>query len=103
MTDRYDFILEAGHFNQDGQLEFARLYERRDSSYSDRIIFSRPMLIEAIQKKKKAAIGRRIRGLASTFEIISPVLLSNSPATCLITSIDQSSAQNDTLPGLPFI
>jgi hypothetical protein len=103
MTDRYDFILEAAHLNQTGQIEFFRVYERRDSSYSDRVIFSRPMLVEALQKNKKAAIGRRIRGQASTFEIIAPVYLSDASGTCLTTSLEQSSPQGDTLPGLPYI
>ncbi len=103
MTDRYDFILEAGHFDQSGQLEFARLYERRDSSYSDRVIYTRQMLLEALKKNKKVAIGSRVKRLASTFNISAPVILSSSTESHALVTPDHSSAQTDKLTGLPVI
>lgn len=103
MTERYDLILEAAHFSPNGQLEFARLYERRGPSYSDRVIFTREMLIEALKKNKKAAIGTRVKREASTFEIQSPVYLSSLSSPEVLVTTDGSSESTDSLPGLPYI
>lgn len=102
MTEKIDLVLEAVHFQSSDRLEYVRLYERRDSSYSDRILYSRDQLLSALLKKKKVAIGQRQKGLASTFSVTARVVLTGTIDQPIIT-VEEHETLVDLLPGLPFI
>jgi hypothetical protein len=71
-----DYVIEAVHYASNGRLEYARLYERRGSSYSDRELCDRTRLVNILKSNKRVVTGQRVSGLGSTFKIESKVELS---------------------------
>lgn len=99
---RYDVVIEAAHFSPDGNLQTARIYERRGPTWSDRLLIGRDDLIRRIRKGEKVVIGARKPYLASTFEVIAPVHLAGSPGQEILTSQGENGSQ-DNLPQMPRI
>jgi hypothetical protein len=100
MSEKYDFMIEAIRLTISGQLESARLYQRRGSSYSDRIIFTRLQLLDQLTAGKRIAAGSRQPRLASTFTVIGEIVRCGKENPSLCLSDDPASA--DRLPGIPF-
>jgi hypothetical protein len=100
MTEKYDFMIEAIRMSHSGQLEAARLYQRRGASYSDRIILTRPQLLEQLAAGKRIAAGSRQHRLASTFTVSAEIIRygKEKPVLCLA----EETASADHLPGIPF-
>lgn len=97
---KLDGVVEAVHYAPDGKVAWVRAYERRGSTYSDRILLDRNALIERIKAGKHFFTGQRILLEAGTFEIIHPIRvigLDNHPI--LVTGY--SPASQDTLDGVP--
>ena len=67
MAKKHDGIIEAVRY-RNGQIVMVRAYERRGSSYSDRVLIDRKDLLERIKNGKLFVIGSRKELLASTFE-----------------------------------
>lgn len=98
----YDGIIEAVHYAPDGQVAWVRGYLRRGPTWSDRIIMTRRDLIGEIKGGLNLMIGRRVEGLAGTFEVTHPVkVVSNAGRDVLITTKDGSDC--DQLEGAPVI
>lgn len=70
---KYDGILEAVHLDADGQVEIARIYEKRGAVFSDRFLVSRDELIKRINKGQKFLLGTRIPKTGSVFNTSEPV------------------------------
>jgi len=100
MSEKYDLMIEAIRLSASGQLEAARLYQRRGSSYSDRTIFTRQQLLDQLTAGKRVAAGNRQPRLASTFIIIGEIIRCGKENPSLCLSDDPSNA--DRLPGIPF-
>ncbi len=97
---KLDGVVEAVHYAPDGKVAWVRAYERRGSTYSDRILLDRSALIERIKAGKRFFTGQRIPLEAGTFEIFHPIRvigLDNHPI--LVTGY--SPASKDTLDGVP--
>ena len=67
-----DGVIEAVRY-KNGQLVMVRAYERRGSSYSDRVLIERKDLLERLKSGKKYVTGSRKELLASTFESGKPL------------------------------
>jgi hypothetical protein len=65
---KIDGVIEAVRYTSAGQLEFARAYQKRGASFSDRVLLSRDMLIKILKTGKHYVIGERLPYLASTFK-----------------------------------
>lgn len=84
-----DLVIECVRYLPSGQIDSVRLYELRESAYSDREIFSRQQLLLVLSKKKTVYTGKRIAGKAGTFELHLPVILTGSTSNPMInTSTD---------------
>jgi hypothetical protein len=66
MAKKLDGVVEAVRY-KNGQIVMVRAYERRGSSFSDRILIERKTLLERIKSGKRFMTGSRKELLASTF------------------------------------
>jgi hypothetical protein len=97
-----DYVIEAVHYSSDGRLEYVRLYERRGASYSDRVIFDRPQLVNLLKSNKRVATGQRIHGLGSTFIIDNQVQLAGLKDDPVIIC-GKPGTNSDDLDGVPTL
>lgn len=99
---KYDGVVQAVHYDQNGQVLWVRAFLRRGPTWSDRILLDRQSLIDQIKSGKKFVVGKRVPLLASTFETASAIqLVEDGGAPVLITGDQQ--AKQDNLPGVPVI
>jgi len=89
MAKKHDGIIEAVRY-KNGQIVMVRAYERRGSSYSDRVLIDRKDLVERIKKGKLFVIGSRRELLASTFEPGKAVRVVSRDGKEFITTRDAS-------------
>ena len=70
---KYDGVIEAVRYLPDGKIHLARVYLRRGSIWTDRILLSRQELMDQIKAGKHFMVGKRIPYLAGTFDVTNPV------------------------------
>jgi hypothetical protein len=99
---KYDGVIEAVHYQPDGQVDWVRAFERRGPTWSDYVILKRGTLVQKMKAGKKFVAGRRIPQLAGTFEVSAPVkLVIDGDKELLVTG--EQSAKQDRLEGVPFL
>jgi hypothetical protein len=99
---KFDGVVEAVHYAPDGQVEWVRVYERRGSSFSDRLIYNRKTFVEKLKTGRKYVAGQRIPFVASTFDILWPVILVKNKNHEYISTADEADGR-DILAGVPVI
>lgn len=102
MANKYDGVIEAVHYNPEGQIEWVRAYLRRGPTFSDVVLVERQTLIEFIKAGKKFFTGKRVPQMASTFEVASPVKVVEKDGRELIITGEKQAGQ-DCLEGVPII
>jgi hypothetical protein len=103
MADKkYDGVIEAVHYQPDGQVEWVRAYLRRGPTWSDRVLIKRSDLINDIKAGRKMMVGRRVQYMASTFEVSVPVKVVGSDGNEFLVTSDEIS-EKDTLKEVPVI
>jgi hypothetical protein len=100
---KLDGILEAAHFNSDGQLVWVRVYERENAGFTDRIILSREEFIKQLEAGKRYMLGERILNMGGTFNVSQPVRLIQKDGMTLIVVGDSHNASQDELSIVPVI
>jgi hypothetical protein len=98
----YDGVLEAAHYQPDGQLDWVRVYIRRGSVFSDRILLKRPEFIDQLKAGKRYMLGERIINMGGKFNVTHPVRLQQKDGTPVVV-IGNSTATQDQLEGVPII
>jgi hypothetical protein len=99
---KIDFVVEAVHYADDGRIGWVRGYERRGSTFSDRILLNRSELVSRILDKKVVVAGKRVPYLASSFETNGQLSLEkNNGGAILIAGEDKGNG--DHLRGVPQI
>ena len=68
MAKKFDGVIEAVRY-KNGQIAVVRAFERRGTTFSDRVLIPRDELLERLKKGRKFVIGQRKEFLASTFEV----------------------------------
>ena len=68
MAKKFDGVIEAVHY-KNGQIAAVRAFERRGSTFSDRVLIDRKELLERIKNGQKYVVGKRKELLAGTFEV----------------------------------
>lgn len=95
---KFDGVIEAVRY-ENGQILYARAYERRGATYSDRVLLNRSDLIERLNQGKKFTTGQRKESWASTFELGKSVqLVKHADSEVVTTRADSAS---DELEGVP--
>ena len=93
----FDGVIEAVRYTPNGRIALARLYERRGTVWSDRILLDRKELTELLKQGKCLVTGYRKLYRGCTFETGSPVRLNGEN----IVTKDRS-AGRDNLAGIPI-
>jgi hypothetical protein len=93
---KFDGVIEAVRYTEDGKIDLVRAYERRGAAFSDRILLKRVQLVERLQKGEKFVTGERKEFLAGTFEIVKSVCLNGD----VISTGD--GANHDLLEDVPI-
>jgi hypothetical protein len=99
---KYDGVIEAVHYQPDGQVEWVRAYLRRGPTWSDRILLKRDELINEIKAGRNIMVGQRVQYMASTFEVSVPVKVVGSEDKEFLVTSDES-VDKDTLKEIPVI
>jgi hypothetical protein len=100
--NKYDGVIEAVHYQPDGQVDWVRAYIRRGPTWSDRLLIKRQDLINEINAGRIMMVGERVQYMAGTFEVSAPVkVVGAAGKEVLVTSED--SAEKDQLKGVPVI
>jgi hypothetical protein len=74
MRKKIDGVIEAARY-KNGQLVLVRAYEKRGTTFSDRVLLERKTLLERLQKGQQYFTGSREEFRASTFKVGRPVLI----------------------------
>src|SRR5262245_8663276 len=74
MAKKVDVVIEAVRY-KNGQIVLVRGYERRGTTFSDRVLIDRKTLVEKLQKGNQVSIGSREEFQASTFKLAGNVKL----------------------------
>ncbi|MES0360496.1 MAG: hypothetical protein ABUK20_06235 [Anaerolineales bacterium] len=99
---KYDGVVQAVRYDDQGQVLWVRAFLRRGQVWSDQIILKRGALIEQIKSGKRIVAGERTRFLGATFETTDPVtVVKVNSHEVLVTGDTQS--KTDSLTGVPLI
>ena len=99
---KYDGVIQAVRYDDDGQVLWVRAFLRRGPAWSDYILLDRDELIEQLNSGKRIVIGKRVRYLGGTFETSSPVELVEKDGHEFLFSGD-AQADRDCLQGVPLV
>lgn len=95
---KFDGVIEAVRYKA-GKIELVRAYERRGTTFSDRVLLDRKTLLERLNDGKRFVTGQRKQYLASTFDVGKAVNLLGQDNNQVVTTLAQSS--QDDLEGMP--
>lgn len=98
MANKIDGLIEAVRY-KNGQIVLVRAYERRGSSYSDRVLIDRKSLLDRLKNGKRFVTGSRRALLASTFDSRQAVQVVDRSGREIITT--NASAEHDELEQVP--
>lgn len=98
MNKKIDGVIEAARY-KNGQIMMVRAYERRGTTYSDRVLIDRKTLLERLQKGEHFVTGSREELKASTFKIGKPVMVIKQDDRKLLTTLQE--ATRDELEEVP--
>lgn len=99
---KIDGVVQAVHYNPDGQVAWVRAYLRRGPTYSDRVMLDRQTLIAHLKSGKHYFIGERIPQMASTFEVKEPLSVIEKNGK-LFLAAGVKDVDQDRLEGAPVI
>ena len=99
---KVDGVVQAVHYNPDGQVDWVRVFLRRGPTFSDRVILNRQALIANIQSGKHFFIGERVPQMASTFELADRVQIAEKNGKQILLA-GAHDADRDHLVGVPVI
>lgn len=66
---KFDVVIEAAHYDENGQLEWVRAYQKRGPAFSDITILDRTALITLLKAGKQIYTGKRIQYMGSSFAV----------------------------------
>ena len=99
---KYDVVVEAVHYKENGQIDWVRAYQRRGPTFSDRVMLNRAALIDLLKAGKKLVAGQRVHQMAGTFTVTDPIHLTVAKGQEIIVTKDRQAGQ-DRLQGVPVL
>lgn len=99
---KIDGVIEAVHYEQDGNIKWVRAYLRRGFTFSDRVIIDRQSLVERLKAGEIFHFGKRVELMGGTFELGDPIHLNQNNGVEVIT-LGMSETKKDHLPAVPRI
>jgi hypothetical protein len=79
-----------------------RAYDRRGSTFSERLLLDRDTLVHRLKHGKRYVSGKRVPYLGSTFEVGEDLQLAAHNGLDLLV-VGQGHAEKDDLKGVPLI
>ncbi len=98
---KFDGVIEAVRYAQDGQIITARVYERRGASFSDVVLLGREELVKRLKNGQRFVAGKRRASLGTMFEVTAPVRLVRAAQKEILTT-DGAGEERDHLNGVPL-
>ncbi len=98
---KFDGVIEAVRYAQDGKISTVRVYERRGAIFTDRLLLTRQALIEELKSGKVYVTGHREEFLAGTFDVSGRVRLLKTDGKEYVVGGNEATA-GDRLPGVPL-
>jgi hypothetical protein len=98
MAKKFDGVIEAVRY-ENGQIVTVRAYERRGSTFSDRVLIDRKELLERIKNGKQFVVGVRKEFLAGTFDEAKSVQVVTRDGKDFIAT--RAEAEHDELESAP--
>ena len=99
---KYDGIVQAVRYDEDGQILWVRAFLRRGPTWSDSVLMERQALVDKLKSGKQFVIGKRVELMASTFETSFPIrLITENGQEILVAG--ESSGEKDCLEGAPLV
>jgi hypothetical protein len=99
---KYDGIIQAVRYGEDGQILWVRAFLRRGSTWSDHVLIERHALIAQMKSGKHFVAGERIPLEASTFKNSAPMKLVQKDGSEILVA-GEIEADRDCLEGVPLI
>ena len=99
---KYDGVVQAVRYDDEGQVVWVRAFLRRGPAWSDYILLDRGELIEQLNAGKRIVIGQRVPFLGGTFETTSAVELVEQDGKEFLSAGD-TQIDRDCLQGVPLI
>jgi hypothetical protein len=103
---KLDGVVNAVHYNPDGQIAWVRAYLRRGPTFSDYMMLDRQTLIANLKSGKNYFVGERVPQMASTFEVGAALRVVDKDGKQIIVSGDKdadNTSERDHLEGAPVI
>ena len=98
----YDGVVQAVHYDNQGQVMWVRAFLRRGPIWSDYVMIDRDDLVDNIKSGVRCRTGERLQYLGGTFETSFPVeLVKVNNHEVLVAGDGQ--AKTDSLVGVPQI
>lgn len=98
---KYDIVVQAARYDDDGQILSVQAYKRVGHVWSDQVLIGRQDLVEQLKSGKRVVIGERISFYGSEFRTTSRVKLISVDGQDIIVSEDFQPL-SDQLQGVPI-
>jgi hypothetical protein len=99
---KLDGVVEAIRYKPDGEMAWARAYERRGAIYSDHVLLTREQLVQRLKSGKNFSVGSRVPLKGGTFEISMPLRLVQANGKDVLVA-GEGTAERDSLKGIPAV
>ncbi|HEX9615855.1 MAG TPA: hypothetical protein VGA03_00470 [Anaerolineales bacterium] len=99
---KFDGIVEAVRYDDDGRIIWVRAFLRRGPTWSDHVLLERQALIDQLKAGKRFVVGHRLPQLAGTFETTSALKLVEKNGDPVLITEDVQSDQ-DCLKDVPLV
>ncbi len=94
-------MVEAAHFNPEGELLWVRAYERRGPTWSDVVLLDREHLLKRLEKGKRFFVGQRQKFKASEFKLGKAINLGKGKSGPVIIVGHEKNSEKDVLESIP--
>jgi len=99
---KYDGIVQAVRYGEDGRILWVRVFLRRGPTWSDHILVDRETFVKKLKDGKQFVVGKRVEMMGGTFETSTPIkLLTQDGQEIIIAGI--LNTENDCLEGVPLV
>ena len=98
----YDGVVQAVHYDDQGQIKWVRVFLRRGAAWSDYIQLERDDLVDKINSGLRFRTGERLPYVGGIFETKFPVELVKVNNHEVLVAGDEQ-AETDSLEGVPLI
>ncbi len=98
---KFDGVIEAVHYADDGQIEWVRAYERVGFVFTDMLTLDRPTLINRLKDGARFFVGKRKAHMGNEFDLSEPVRVEGDEGAEFVV-VGDAQGKKDSLEGVPI-